>query len=981
MGAGAIWRSSRKSSATQPSNGTDVAFTGALPSTVPLQLPGGKLDDEELTQTYEDESQPGSPKRMVEVLIAPKKPVLQRSWSKEITEAPLAGPARQTSNEGRAPNRRSESKEVCPARQISCQSEGSKEGPARPDHRFDRIIQEQDDSRRSRSIDPSEVVEMMPLDDESRDFLSMIMAHHFLFNGMKEKDYVSVFAFMKKIPTLNGQVIFNQGERGDSCYFIRSGTFSVCIDGKQVKEMHSNQTFGELALIYSMARSATITCTSEGLLWKMERTQFARCMEHLFQQNNGKAIQFFGSDANFSFLADEHQKLLASNCTVMRFRDGDEILREGEVGEWMFIVISGTVNNSKSGAAHSTISNPVIGSVGLIYGKSQTFGFRASGSVVCLAIGRSSLPLLAGPVEDVLRRSAIKTLLAAAPGSAEKFRQSLACEQLHRLIGHFEEAIFEVGEVICEPGDPAQMLLIVEGEAAVLSHSPGSAETQGDQEQTLIDGMVHGEMELLSGANMTRHVVARRRTNTHRILYSQAQLAFGEPLSEAVRCDNVKKVLQDIFLFKNLKEDQIEHTVRRLQTRRYETNEVIVRQDDPAKHFFLIQQGTICVKKDDIVLRTLGCWDYFGERGLLLQERRSATCQALEPCICLVLDGDVFFEIVGMFRKELERRMYLQDLNITIQDLQCVAVVGRGTFGTVRLVHHRLDEKKTYALKAVKKLEVVKHAQQKSIVIEREVNKQCYHPCIMQFIKTFQDKEHVYFLTEFLGGGDLFYAIREIGFLSKLHSQFFSGSIALALEYLHARGIMYRDLKPENVLLDFNGTAKLVDFGCCKNAYRTHTLIGTPEYMAPEVIRQQGYTCACDWWSLGVMLHEFVIGPLPFGGDCEDQMSLFKAICDDPLVFPSGLEEDVMDVISGMLERKVERRLGSSIRGAKDIKAHSYYKGFNWDALGGGFHEPPFTPDTEALRKNWEPSDGDLTNNVGTTSFKISKRMEWSKDF
>jgi cGMP-dependent protein kinase len=390
------------------------------------------------------------------------------------------------------------------------------------------------------------------------------------------------------------------------------------------------------------------------------------------------------------------------------------------------------------------------------------------------------------------------------------------------------------------------------------------------------------------------------------------------------------------------------------------------------------------VKKGDTVLRTLGRWDYFGERGLLLQEKRSATCQAIEACVCLVLDSEVFFEIVGLFRKELERRMMLQDLNITIEDLKCKAVVGRGTFGIVRLVHHKLDEKKMYALKAVRKLEIVKSGQQKAIVMEREVNKQCFHPCIMQFIKSFQDKDNVYFLTEFLGGGDLFYAIREIGFLTKEHSQFFSGSIVLGLEYLHARGIMYRDLKPENVLLDFQGIAKLVDFGCCKKESRTHTLIGTPEYMAPEVIRnQQGYTCTCDWWSLGVMLHEFVVGPLPFGSDAEDQVTLFSSICEDPLTFPDYVRvEAVKELISGMLERKTERRLGSG-RGAKEIKEHQYYRSnsFKWDALAGGFLQPPFKPNEKELMKNWEAPDGELVNNIGSSNFKFSKGMEWSRGF
>jgi cGMP-dependent protein kinase len=354
----------------------------------------------------------------------------------------------------------------------------------------------------------------------------------------------------------------------------------------------------------------------------------------------------------------------------------------------------------------------------------------------------------------------------------------------------------------------------------------------------------------------------------------------------------------------------------------------------------------------------------------------------MEPTICLVLDADSFFDIVGLFRKELERRMFLQDLNITIADLVSKAVVGRGTFGVVRLVHHKNDVAKCYALKAVKKHHVVKDNQQASICMERDVNAQCYHPCIMQYIKTFQDAHHVYFLTEFLGGGDLFFAIREIQVLTKLQSQYFSGAIALALEYLHARDIMYRDLKPENVLLDLKGAAKLVDFGCCKKAKRTTTLIGTPEFLAPEVISGKGYSCTVDWWSLGVMMHEFIVGPLPFGAETEDQMTLFREILEKPLRLPSSLTDvSAGEILHGLLDRRVERRLGASSRGAKDIKAHHYFEGFDWNALAGGFFEPPWHPDEEAIRANWEPPDGDLISHVSQDKYTFTKGMEWAKDF
>lgn len=272
------------------------------------------------------------------------------------------------------------------------------------------------------------------------------------------------------------------------------------------------------------------------------------------------------------------------------------------------------------------------------------------------------------------------------------------------------------------------------------------------------------------------------------------------------------------------------------------------------------------------------------------------------------------------------------------------------------------------------------------MILEREINSQCYHPCIMHFITTFQDAKNVYFLTEFLGGGDLFTAIREIGNLSKRQSQFFGGCITLALEYLHGRSIMYRDLKPENVVLDFRGNAKLVDFGCCKKCLQSNTLVGTPEYFAPESIIGKGYTCAVDWWALGVMMHEFIVGPLPFGRDTDDQLQLLKEIMEAPLAFPSYIsDKTAISLISQLLERTPELRLGAGSRGAKDLQDHPYFSGFSWNALAGQSMQAPWLPDRRKIQESWEiPSDAGQpvcpeVGNEGSQS--MDPAMEWAKDF
>ncbi|CAE8719220.1 unnamed protein product [Polarella glacialis] len=427
-------------------------------------------------------------------------------------------------------------------------------------------------------------------------------------------------------------------------------------------------------------------------------------------------------------------------------------------------------------------------------------------------------------------------------------------------------------------------------------------------------------------------------------------------LSDVIRVNEIRRVLGGIFLFNSLSKEQMDKVIRSVEPHEFKPGSVVVNQGEEASHFWLIQQGSIGVFKDGERIRRLLRWDYFGERGLLRQEKRSATCRAEEDCVCFCLHKDVFGDIVGAFRKQLERRMKLQDVSVEISDLRVKAIIGRGSFGVVRLVCDKGNEGVMYALKCINKQQVVLQGQELPTLLEREINLNCYHPCIMQFFTTFQDASHVYFLTEFLGGGDLFHTMREIGNLTKEQSMFYAGSITLALEYLHARSIMYRDLKPENVLLDLQGYAKLVDFGCCKKAFRTVSLVGTTEYTAPETILGTGYTCSVDWWALGVMMHEFIVGPLPFGRENTDRLELLHQILEAPIYFPPYVnDESATSIICGLLERNALLRLGGSSRGALEIKEHLYFASFDWDALLARKLCVPWVPDPDQLQLDWEP--------------------------
>lgn len=840
------------------------------------------------------------------------------------------------------------------------------------------------------------------MNGDSRRMLTKILQKHFLFSSLEDEERNHVVDCMTPQKVTQGEKVFSQGELGDCCYFIEKGVYLVSIDGKNLKQLTKKNTFGELAMLYSVPRTASVTCKEDGALWKMSEHTFRSCMENLSEKHLDRASQFLSTDPSFCGMSDAERKLLAGACSVQSFGPQETILREGEVGDWMFIVMKGSVTTvDRHGNSALKKAGTIIGSAGMMYGKSQVSGAKAFEATECLALGKHALERLIGPVEDVLRRSAIKALLLEtgsrkgqsqnSASSDMEFFKMLTDAQQNTMIDMFEDESFEQGDVVISQNSKSQMVVVVEGELGVLPEgadaSCGAEKAKEIATSVIQNGMAYGSQNLLTGAEMKEPVVAigKQGVRLHRIGNDAIQGVFHDNLGEVIRLNEIKKVLGDIFLFKNLSDDQIEQVMKKLERQLYKQNDVIVQQGEEANHFYLISTGNIEVSKDNQPIRTIGKWDYFGDRALLSGEKRSATCRAKEPCTVMSLEKSVFLEIVGSFRSELEHRMKLQDLDITMKDLRLKAIVGRGSFGVVKLVHHKNDKDRMYALKCVGKKQVVRQGQQKSIKIERDINAQCYHPCIMQFIKTFQDSKNVYFLTEFLGGGDLFFAIREIGQLTKAQSQFYSASIALALEYLHARGIIYRDLKPENVLLDFRGNTKLVDFGCCKQALRTNTLVGTPEYFAPETIQGKGYTCAIDWWALGVMMHEFIVGPLPFGRDTDDQLELHKEILEAPLEFPDFINDDTaVSIISGLLERTPELRIGASQKGAKEVKEHPYFEKFDWNALVGRQLKTPWKPNQQSLQSQWEMFDSEpvadeLEEWVPGT--KMEPGMDWAETF
>jgi len=257
------------------------------------------------------------------------------------------------------------------------------------------------------------------------------------------------------------------------------------------------------------------------------------------------------------------------------------------------------------------------------------------------------------------------------------------------------------------------------------------------------------------------------------------------------------------------------------------------------------------------------------------------------------------------------------------------------------------DNKQIYALKSMRKEDIIEKDQLEHTKTERYVLEKSNSPFLVSLEYAFQNPEKIFFVMKFMRGGELFQHLRQSKRFDEARARFYAAQIILAIEHLHRMDVIYRDLKPENILMDEDGNVCLTDFGMAKvvrDGQLTTSFVGTPEYLAPEIIENKGHSKPVDWWSLGILIYEMIIGLPPFYNREQNQALMFKWIREKEVTFNAkiAISEDAKDIILQLLSKSPEKRLGT--RGPDDVRNHKWFKDVNWKALSEKKVTPPFKP-------------------------------------
>ncbi|XP_014837734.1 PREDICTED: cGMP-dependent protein kinase 1-like isoform X1 [Poecilia mexicana] len=473
-----------------------------------------------------------------------------------------------------------------------------------------------------------------------------------------------------------------------------------------------------------------------------------------------------------------------------------------------------------------------------------------------------------------------------------------------------------------------------------------------------------GEVALLYNSTHTYSVSAQ----TDSKLWAIDHKSYHSVLTQCglSRLSHSVELLRSIPFLQSLPDDVISKLFDQVQETNYSDGDYVFRQGAVGDTFYIISKGQVSVtekkpgRQEQIVLAELSERQWFGEKALCGETIQPVNVMAIGEVTCLVIDRRTFRDVIEgsgsdsppQLQQSNESKVEPKEdpaslAASTLSDFQIIRTLGLGEFSHVDLVQLKSNTRCVFAMRVLKKKLILNSGQREHILRERSILMEARCPFIVRLYKTFRDADHLYSLTEACLGGNLSRLLKEKGSIDDGSTKFYTACVVEALSFLHCRGVVYRDVKPENVVLDEQGYGKLIGSRCLKRVEvgkKTWTFCGTPGYMAPEIILSKGHSTSADLWSLGVFVFELLSGRLPFDGS--DPLKVLTATVNgvDQIEFPKSFRKDACDFIQKLCRGNPSERLSSQRNGAKAIQKHKWFDGFNWDGLCKRKLTPPLIP-------------------------------------
>ena len=688
-------------------------------------------------------------------------------------------------------------------------------------------------------------------DNKDSTLIEGCLSKHFFLCSLDRKERQDLVKGLSLYSVKPNVEIFRQGDTPGCVFILSQGTCDLIVNGEKKETLQKGSIFGDTAIIYGTNRDYTIKTTSECQVWLIDRDTFENAIDSILNSTYQDNYTNISKIPSFSVISPNQKTKILNNIYRESFTTSKPIFVKGDTSKCLYILKDGSVTLKRDGKTIKNIGRgECFGALEILANSNRITDAIPSGKTTLYTIPTVCLKYLLGNnYRSVLALTLVKAAFASNPAL-----KKLNLNFMDELFKVLNFKYYDKETEIIRKGEPKGNLIVltIEGE--------------------LVDGSnktVCPRNNILFGKEVYEGDTSKTLTPIKCKPYS---------LLATIRTSDLKKV----NLFKNLSNQKLEVLSRKIKIEKIPNGKNVITQGEEGTRFYIIKKGFVDIFVKDKYIRTMNENEYLGERALFFKEPRSATATAKGDVEVYYLEKQDFETVIEKNLKEyLKERLYLQDNRVELEDLIYYMVLGTGAFGNVCLVKSNKN-KFFYAIKNISCKQILYNQLHINLELERAILLQIDHPFIVKLVKTMKDKNYVYFLMDYIKGKELFDVIRDIGLLNKFQTQFYGASIMLAVQYLHERKFVYRDIKPENIMVLENGFIKLIDFGTAKAINdKTKTIIGTPHYMAPEVILGEGYSFKVDYWSIAICMYEFMCGGVPFGENHEEPMDVYLSVINE----------------------------------------------------------------------------------------------------